>query len=121
MPVTGTFGGFPFDPEVYRSFVDQEAPFTDNIIASQILADDQNMAATLDNGGTVGTTRFYNPLDPDKDAPLVRDGDTRTREDMLHADPIDAPEEKRGGLGFGGTVLAVMLGVILALLLMALF
>lgn len=52
---------------------------------------------------------------------VVRDGDTRTREDMLHADPIDAPEEKRGGLGFGGTVLAVMLGVILALLLMALF
>ena len=40
---------------------------------------------------------------------------------MLKADPIEAPEEKRGGLGFGGTVLAVMLGVILALLLMSLF
>ena len=52
---------------------------------------------------------------------VVRDGDTRTREDMLHADPIEAPEEKRGGLGFGGTVLAVMLGVILALLLMLIF
>ena len=52
---------------------------------------------------------------------VVRDGDTRTREDMLHADPIEAPEEKRGGLGFGGTVLAVMLGVILALLLMMIF
>lgn len=73
---TGTFGGFPFDPEVYRSFVDQEAPFTDNIIASQILADDQNMADTLSNGGTVGVTRFYKPLDPDADAPKVRDGKT---------------------------------------------
>ena len=76
MPVTGTFGGFPFDPEVYRSFVDQEAPFTDNIIASQILADDQNMADTLSNGGAVGVTRFYKPLDPDTDAPKVRDGKT---------------------------------------------
>nr|DAM21445.1 MAG TPA: major capsid protein [Caudoviricetes sp.] len=71
---TGTFGGFPFDPEVYGSFVDQEATFTDNIIASGILARDPRMTAILDNGGTVGTTRFYNPLDPATDAPLVRNG-----------------------------------------------
>lgn len=74
MAVTGTFGGFPFDPEVYRSFVDQEAPFTDSIIASQILADDQSMADTLSNGGVIGVTRFYNPLDPDTDAPKARNG-----------------------------------------------
>lgn len=72
----GTFGGFPFDPEVYGSFVDQEPVFTDSILASGILASDSNMTTLLDNGGTVGTTRFYNPLDPDKDAPLVRDGQT---------------------------------------------
>lgn len=71
---SGTFGGFPFDPEVYGSFIDQEATFSDSIIASGILADDPRMDAILDNGGTVGTTRFYNPLDPDVDAPLVRDG-----------------------------------------------
>ena len=76
MPVTGTFGGFPFDPEVYRSFVDQEATFTDNIIASQILADDQSLADNLSNGGAVGVTRFYNPLDPDTDKPKVRNGKT---------------------------------------------
>lgn len=74
MPVTGTFGGFPFDTEVYRSFVDQEAPFTDSIIASQILADDQSLADTLSNGGVMGVTRFYNPLDPDTDAPKARNG-----------------------------------------------
>lgn len=73
---TGTFGGFPFDPEVYGSFVDQEPIFTDSILASGILASDTTMTNLLDNGGTVGTTRFYNPLDPDKDAPLVRDGKT---------------------------------------------
>lgn len=73
---TGTFGGFPFDPEVYGSFVDQEPVFTDSIIASGILASDTNMTTLLDNGGTVGTTRFYNPLDPDTDAPLVRNGTT---------------------------------------------
>ena len=73
---TGRFGGFDFDSEVYGSFVDQEPVFTDSIIASGILATDANMTTLLDNGGTVGTTRFYNPLDPDTDAPLVRDGKT---------------------------------------------
>ena len=73
---TGRFGGFDFDPEVYGSFVDQEPVFTDSIVASGILAADANMTTLLDNGGTVGTTRFYNPLDPDTDAPLVRDGKT---------------------------------------------
>lgn len=71
---TGKFGGFDFDPEVYGSFVDQEPVFSDSIIASGILASDTNMTTLLDNGGTVGTTRFYNPLDPDTDAPLVRNG-----------------------------------------------
>lgn len=73
---TGTFGGFPFDPEVYQSFVDQEPTFSDSIIASGVLANDASMASAFANGGTVGTTRFYNPLDPATDAPLVRDGET---------------------------------------------
>lgn len=72
--MSGTFGGFPFDPEVYGSFVDQEATFTDNIIASNILAKDPDMTRILDNGGVLGTSRFYNPLDPATSAPLVRDG-----------------------------------------------
>ena len=76
MPNTGTFGGFPFDPEVYQGFVDQEATFSDSILASGILANEQSMASALDSGGVMGTARFYNPLDPDKDAPLVRDGKT---------------------------------------------
>ena len=76
MPITGTFGGFPFDPEVYQGFVDQEATFSDSILASGILAHDQSLAAALDNGGVQGTIRFYNPLDPAEDAPLVRDGVT---------------------------------------------
>lgn len=76
MAITGTFGGFPFDPEVYQGFVDQEATFSDSILASGILARDQSLATSLDNGGVQGTIRFYNPLDPDKDAPLVRDGET---------------------------------------------
>lgn len=74
MPIPGTFGGFPFDPEVYQGFVDQEATFSDSILASGILASDQSLAASLDNGSPMGTIRFYNPLDPDTDAPLVRDG-----------------------------------------------
>ena len=52
---------------------------------------------------------------------VIRDESAQSQASMLQADPIEAPEEKRGSLGFGGTVLAVMLGVILALLLMSLF
>ena len=52
---------------------------------------------------------------------VIRDESAQSQEAMLRADPIEAPEEKRGSLGFGGTVLAVMLGVILALLLMMIF
>lgn len=63
MPIPGTFGGFPFDPEVYQGFVDQDTTFSDSILASGILASDQSLAASLDNGGTMGTIRFYNPLD----------------------------------------------------------
>ena len=51
MPISGTFGGFPFDPEVYQGFVDQEATFSDSILASGILARDQSLATSLDNGG----------------------------------------------------------------------
>lgn len=55
--------------------MDQEATFSDSILASGILASDQSLATSLDHGGTMGTIRFYNPLDPDTDAPLVRDGE----------------------------------------------
>ena len=51
MPIPGTFGGFPFDPEVYQGFVDQEATFSDSILASGILASDQSLAASLGNDG----------------------------------------------------------------------
>ena len=54
MPIPGTFGGFPFDPEVYQGFVDQEATFSDSILASGILASDQSLAASLDNGSPMG-------------------------------------------------------------------
>ena len=75
MPATGTFGGFPFDPEVYQGFVDQEATFSDSIYASGILANDQSLTDAMSaQGGVMGTLRFYNPLDPAEDAPLVRDG-----------------------------------------------
>ena len=84
MPIPGTFGGFPFDPEVYQGFVDQEATFSDSILASGILASDQSLAASLDNGGTMGTIRFYNPLDPDTDEMCIRD--------RLYADRLRAAE-----------------------------
>ena len=81
MPITGTFGGFPFDPEVYQGFVDQEATFSDSILASGILANDQSMASALDNGGVQGTIRFYNPLDPDLDSYRPHEGLERHRAD----------------------------------------
>ena len=72
MPATGTFGGFPFDPEIYQGFVDQEATFSDSIYASGILANDQSLTDAMSaQGGVTGTLRFYNPLHPAEDAPLL--------------------------------------------------
>lgn len=52
---------------------------------------------------------------------VIRDESTKTQESMLWAVPIEAPEEKGAGLGFGGTVLAVIVGIILSLLILMLF
>ena len=52
---------------------------------------------------------------------VIRDESAQSQESMLWAVPIEAPEEKRGGLGFGGTVLAVIVGIILSLLILMLF
>lgn len=52
---------------------------------------------------------------------VIRDESAKTQESMLWAVPIEAPEEKGAGLGFGGTVLAVIVGIILSLLLLMLF
>ena len=45
---------------------------------------------------------------------VIRDESAKTQESMLWAVPIEAPEEKGAGLGFGGTVLAVIVGIILS-------
>lgn len=52
---------------------------------------------------------------------VVRDESAQSQESMLRADPIEAPKEKGAGLGFGGTVLAVIVGIILSLLILMLF
>lgn len=55
---------------------------------------------------------------------VVRDEETLTQEDMARADPTPPPSEPgraEGGLGFGGTVLAVVVGIIVAVVLLSLF
>lgn len=52
---------------------------------------------------------------------VIRDESAQSQESMLRADPIEAPKEKGAGLGFGGTVLAVIVGIILSLLILMLF
>lgn len=52
---------------------------------------------------------------------VIRDESAQSQESMLRAVPIEAPKEKGAGLGFGGTVLAVIVGIILSLLILMLF
>ena len=52
---------------------------------------------------------------------VIRDESAQSQESMLRADPIEAPKENGAGLGFGGTVLAVIVGIILSLLILMLF
>ena len=42
MPRTGRFGGFDFDPEVFSEFMSENPTWNDAIIASGVLAENNN-------------------------------------------------------------------------------
>ena len=76
MARTGTFGGFPFDPEVFADYMAEQPTWNDAIIASGIIAEDPTIMDLIGEKGNVATLPFYQALDADATGgtPLNNDG-----------------------------------------------
>lgn len=76
MARTGTFGGFPFDPEVFSDYMSEQPTWNDAILASGILQDDPTIMDLIGTKGNVATLPFYVPIDEADDKALNNDGET---------------------------------------------
>lgn len=76
MPRTGTFGGFVFDPEVFADYMAEQPTWSNAIIASGILQEDQTIMDLIGTKGNVATLPFYKPISIDDFDPYNNDGKT---------------------------------------------
>lgn len=76
MPRTGTFGGFVFDPEVFADYMAEQPTWSNAIIASGILQEDDTIMDLIGSKGNVATLPFYKPISIDDYEPLNNDGKT---------------------------------------------
>lgn len=76
MAMTGTFGGFAFDPEVFSNYMAEQPTWNDRIIASGILVQDNTIMSMIGEKGNVCTLPFYTPIDAEEDPALNNDGET---------------------------------------------
>jgi len=86
MPRTGTFGGFVFDPEVFADYMAEQPTWSNAIIASGILQEDDTIMDLIGTKGNVATLPFYKAINADDYEPLNNDGFTD-----------NTPEEIEGG------------------------
>lgn len=73
MAVTGTFGGFYFDPEVFTDYIQEADPVHTSIINSGVLRVSPEISDVLTNKNNVFTVPNYSPLSGDA---LNYDGET---------------------------------------------
>lgn len=76
MPRPGTFGGFVFDPEVFADYMAELPTWSNAIIASGILQEDNTIMDLIGTKGNVATLPFYKALNIDDYKPLNNDGET---------------------------------------------
>ena len=76
MPRTGTFGGFPFDAEVFAGYMAEQPTWSNAIIASGILQEDATLMGLIGDKGNVAVLPFYKALNLDDYAPYNNDGMT---------------------------------------------
>lgn len=86
MARTGTFGGFVFDPEVFADYMAEQPTWSNAIIASGILQEDDTIMDLIGTKGNVATLPFYKAINADDYEPLNNDGLTD-----------NTPEEIEGG------------------------
>lgn len=86
MARTGTFGGFPFDPEVFGEYMQEQPLYNTNIIASGIVADSPAIMDLIGSKGNVATIPFYKEITIDDYEPTNNDGETDNTPETITAD-----------------------------------
>lgn len=76
MPRTGTFGGFAFDHVVFAEYMAEQPTWSNAIIASGILQEDQTIMDLIGSRGNVATLPFYKAMDIADYEPYNNDGET---------------------------------------------
>lgn len=76
MAMSGTFGGFVFDPEVFSDYMAEQPTWNDAILASGILVQDNTIMSLIGEKGNVATLPFYTPIDEAESQALNNDGQT---------------------------------------------
>lgn len=74
MARTGTFGGFAFDPDVFAEYMAELPTWSNAIIASGILQEDQTIMDLVGTKGNVATLPFYKAMDIAEFEPYNNDG-----------------------------------------------
>lgn len=74
MARTGTFGGFAFDPDVFAEYMAELPTWSNAIIASGILQEDQTIMDLIGTKGNVATLPFYKAMDIAEFEPYNNDG-----------------------------------------------
>lgn len=74
MAMTGLFGGFKFDPEVFSQYMTENPTWNDRILASGVLVQDNTIMDLIGEKGNVATLPFYAPIDEFDSQALNNDG-----------------------------------------------
>lgn len=90
MAVTGTFGGFHFDPDVFTDYIQEVDPVHTSIINSGVLRVSPDISAVLTDKNNVFTVPNYAPLS----------GEAKNYDGETDNTPVDVSSSKQTGMAF---------------------
>lgn len=90
MDVTGTFGGFHFDPDVFTDYIQEVDPVHTSIINSGVLRVSPDISAVLTDKNNVFTVPNYAPLS----------GDAKNYDGETNNTPVEVSSKKQTGMAF---------------------
>lgn len=90
MAVTGTFGGFYFDPDVFTDYIQEADPVHTSIINSGVLRVSPDISAVLTDKNNIFTVPNYSPLS----------GDAKNYDGKTDNTPVDVSAKKQTGMAF---------------------
>ena len=90
MAVTGTFGGFYFDPDVFTDYIQEADPVHTSIINSGVLRVSPEISAVLTDKNNVFTVPNYSPLS----------GEAKNYDGATDNTPVEVSSKKQTGMAF---------------------